>query len=52
MNDLEGALEKECRKFDPSDPTNEPNVLSVQLVLSLALGASAFLGFCVRSNMP
>lgn len=38
---------KKCEKYDPTDPTNGQKDISVQLVLSLALGASAFIAFCV-----
>ncbi|KAJ5032320.1 uncharacterized protein L3040_008927 [Drepanopeziza brunnea f. sp. 'multigermtubi'] len=37
---------KECPKYDPTDPANGQKQIYVQLVLSLALGAAAFLGFC------
>jgi hypothetical protein len=45
MGDLNVA--KECPKVDPTDPTKDQKQIYVQLVLSLALGISAFLGFCV-----
>jgi len=41
---------EDCPKYDPTDPTDPANgqkQIYVQLVLSLALGVSAFLGFCV-----
>jgi hypothetical protein len=38
---------KECPSYDPTDPANSNQQIYVQLVLSLALGLSAFLGFCV-----
>jgi hypothetical protein len=37
---------RSCKGQDFINPT--PKGLSVQLVLSLSLGVSAFLGFCVR----
>jgi len=38
---------EECPKYDPNDPANGNKQVYVQLVLSLALGVSAFFGFCV-----
>ena len=38
---------KECPTYDPTDPANSNQQINVQLVLSLALGLSAFFGFCV-----
>ncbi|KAL2072731.1 hypothetical protein VTL71DRAFT_12074 [Oculimacula yallundae] len=46
---MEGSLSiapKKCTVRDPTDPSNGQNQIYVQLVLSLALGMSAFLGFC------
>lgn len=45
MNTLKNATEK-C-EYDALDPTNGQKDTVVQLVLSLALGVSAFIGFCV-----
>jgi len=39
-------LAKKCDPTDPTDPNNGQKQIYVQLVLSLALGLSAFLGFC------
>jgi hypothetical protein len=36
-----------CPKYDPTDPANGQKQIYVQLVLSLALGLTAFFGFCV-----
>ncbi|KAG0651194.1 Calcium permeable stress-gated cation channel 1 [Hyphodiscus hymeniophilus] len=36
-----------CKGYDPTDPTNSNQNIYVQLVLSLALGLSAFIGFCL-----
>jgi hypothetical protein len=41
------SSDKECPKPDLSDPTIGQNQIYVQVVLSLALGASAFFCFCV-----
>jgi hypothetical protein len=38
---------RECKGYDPTDPANSNQNIYVQLVLSLALGLSAFFGFCV-----
>lgn len=43
---------KKCEPYDPTDPANGQKQIYVQLVLSLALGVSAFLGFCVRLSGP
>ncbi|KAL3417820.1 hypothetical protein PVAG01_10830 [Phlyctema vagabunda] len=41
------GADKKCSKVNPTDPTaQEPTDIIVQIVLSLALGLSAFLGFC------
>ncbi|KAF4626135.1 hypothetical protein G7Y89_g12026 [Cudoniella acicularis] len=41
-------MAKECpNKGDPTDPRNGQQQILVQLVLSLALGISAFFGFCI-----
>jgi hypothetical protein len=40
---------KTCETYDPTDPKNSQQDIYVQLVLSLALGLSAFLGFCVSA---
>lgn len=45
VNDFVGN--KSCPKVDPTDPVNGQKQIYVQLVLSLALGLTAFLGFCV-----
>jgi hypothetical protein len=47
MDDL--SIAKECKRTDPTDPTNNQGQIYVQLVLSLALGISAFFGFCVSA---
>ncbi|TAQ83945.1 hypothetical protein B7494_g7730 [Chlorociboria aeruginascens] len=39
-------IAEECRPQNPTDPANGQNQVLVQLVLSLALGVSAFFGFC------
>jgi len=39
-------MAKICTVKDPTDPSNGQKQIYVQLVLSLALGSSAFLGFC------
>jgi hypothetical protein len=39
--------QKNCTAYNPTDPANGQKDIYVQLVLSLALGVSAFLGFCV-----
>lgn len=44
MNAL--TVAKDCPKYDPTDPANGQKQIYVQLVLSVALGASAFLAFC------
>jgi hypothetical protein len=36
----------ECKGYDPTDPANGQKDILVQLVISAALGLSAFLGFC------
>jgi len=51
MDDFVDVLEKKCKKYDPSDPKNAQTALSVQFVLSLALGASAFIAFCVSTTL-
>jgi hypothetical protein len=40
-----------CKHVDPTDPkaNGQQNQIYVQLVLSLALGLSAFFGFCVSA---
>jgi hypothetical protein len=40
------AANKTCESYDPTDPDNSQQDIYVQLVLSLALGFSAFFGFC------
>ncbi|CZT42875.1 related to A.thaliana hyp1 protein [Rhynchosporium secalis] len=40
------AAPKKCTVGDPTDPSNGQKQIWVQLVLSLALGLSAFIGFC------
>jgi hypothetical protein len=47
MDDL--SIAKECKRTDPTDPTNNQGQIYVQLVLSLGLGISAFFGFCVSA---
>jgi calcium permeable stress-gated cation channel len=39
--------DKECPKPDLTDPANGQKQIYVQAVLSLALGATAFICFCV-----
>ncbi|KUJ22613.1 DUF221-domain-containing protein [Mollisia scopiformis] len=46
MDDFVSALAKKCNKVDPTAPTTSKGGIVVQLVLSLALGVSAFFGFC------
>jgi hypothetical protein len=41
------SVAKKCDKYDPTDPRKQQGSIYVQLVLSLALGVSAFVGFCV-----
>ncbi|RDL36906.1 Uncharacterized protein BP5553_06258 [Venustampulla echinocandica] len=41
------AVSKDCSAIDVTDPKNIRQDISVQLVLSLALGVSAFFGFCI-----
>lgn len=45
MDDFNVA--EKCTKYDPTDPANGQKQIYTQLVLSAALGISAFLGFCV-----
>ncbi|RDW64203.1 DUF221-domain-containing protein [Coleophoma crateriformis] len=40
------AIAEKCRKVDPTDPTQGQSDTIVQLVIALALGLSAFIGFC------
>jgi len=42
-----GGKKPGCKPYDPTDPANSQKDLPVQLVLSLSLGVSAFVGFCV-----
>ncbi|QSZ35252.1 hypothetical protein DSL72_008121 [Monilinia vaccinii-corymbosi] len=41
------ALEKNCTAYDPTNVDGQQTAIYVQLVLSLSLGISAFLGFCL-----
>jgi hypothetical protein len=41
--------EKECQSPDLSDPASGQKQIAVQAVLSLALGATAFICFCVST---
>jgi hypothetical protein len=41
------SVAKKCDKYDPTDPRKQQGSIYVQLVLSLALGVSAFVGFCL-----
>jgi hypothetical protein len=41
------AKNRTCQKVDPTKPSVGKDGINVQLVLSLALGLSAFFGFCV-----
>ncbi|KAH6671090.1 hypothetical protein B0J14DRAFT_564777 [Halenospora varia] len=41
------TMAEKCTPYDPTNPNNSQQQVLVQLVLSLALGASAFLGFCI-----
>lgn len=50
MSDFGAEPDKKCPQYDPSDPDNGQKDLYVQLALSLALGVSAFLGFCVDNT--
>lgn len=45
MSDFDIA--EACDKYDPTNPKNGEKDVYVQLVLSVALGLSAFIGFCV-----
>jgi hypothetical protein len=47
MSDVGAMAAKKCTPIDPTDPANGQQDIYVQLVLSLALGVSAFVGFCV-----
>lgn len=48
MDGLSIAKNRTCRKIDPTNPhATGQNEIYVQLVLSLALGISAFFAFCV-----
>lgn len=47
MDTISSLTKPKCKPYDPSDPSNGRKDIVVQLVLSLALGASAFIGFCV-----
>jgi hypothetical protein len=47
MDDFTAEAAKKCKTYDPTDPKNSSGSIYVQLVLSLALGLSAFFGFCV-----
>lgn len=47
MDGFTSAIAKKCDRVDPTDPMKSQGPLYVQLVLSLALGVSAFFGFCV-----
>jgi len=42
-----GNQKPRCEPYNPTDPANSSKDLPVQLVLSLALGLSAFVGFCL-----
>src|SRR5882757_5111982 len=54
MDGLSIAKNRTCTHVDPTNPnTNgQQNQIYVQLVLSLALGLSAFFGFCVSLHTP
>ncbi|THV52355.1 hypothetical protein BGAL_0081g00060 [Botrytis galanthina] len=41
------APEKDCPTYDPTHVEGQQTAIYVQLVLSLTLGVSAFLGFCI-----
>lgn len=45
-------MAENCTVSDPTDPANGQKDVYVQLVLSLALGVSAFVAFCVRITKP
>ena len=48
MDGISIAKNRTCKKVDPTNPTaTGQNEIYVQLVLSLALGISAFFAFCV-----
>lgn len=43
----DNSMGKNCTASDPTDPANGQKDVYVQLALSLALGVSAFVAFCV-----
>ncbi|RAL62951.1 hypothetical protein DID88_004040 [Monilinia fructigena] len=45
--DAPRAPEKNCTIYDPTSVDGQQTAIYVQLVLSLSLGISAFLGFCI-----
>jgi hypothetical protein len=50
MDGFSTAKNRTCTKTDPTNPAaheDQKDKIYVQLVLSLALGVSAFLAFCV-----
>jgi calcium permeable stress-gated cation channel len=49
MSDFGVEIEEKCSKYNPADPKNGQKDIYVQLVISLALGVSAFFGFCVST---
>lgn len=50
LMDAPRAPEKNCTTYDPTSVDGQQTAIYVQLVLSLSLGISAFLGFCVSRN--
>jgi len=51
MSDF-GIAEQKCPdSYNPTDPAESSGQIYVQLVLSLALGVSAFLTFCVCATL-
>lgn len=49
--DIFGGLE-DCKGYDPTNPYSQDNTDTiVQLVISLALGVSSFIAFCVSRPM-
>lgn len=46
MTDFYLWSDDDCKLSDPTDPSNSSTDIAVQLVLSFALGLTAFLAFC------
>jgi len=51
MDPFSDPSKKKCDRYNPADPSNGRSDIYVQLVLSFALGASAFIGFCVSFHL-